>query len=138
LGTERRYAYRGQRFSIAFACDRDGSYPAEEFFDQLPQSDKAKLMNLFRILGDHGNHSNREKFGDLEDGLYEFKSFQVRMPFAYHKNEKGTVIISHGFIKKSPKTPKAEVLRARTIIKDDSAASNVCAINEKNTKRKRQ
>ena len=58
-------AYSGVMFKIAFARDRDGSNPAEEFFDQLPKADQAKLMNLFRILGDHGKHSNPEKFGDL-------------------------------------------------------------------------
>ena len=138
MGAERRIAYCGEKFKIAFAGDRDGVYPAEEFFDQLPPGEKAKLMNLFRIFGDQGNHANREKFGDLGDGLYEFKSFQVRMPFAYVKNEKGTVIISHGFIKQSQESAKAGILRARSIIKEDSAAPNVCAINENNTKRKRQ
>jgi len=93
LGTERKVAYRGERFTIAFARDQEGAYPAEEFFNLLPLADKAKLMNLFRILGDHGKHSNPEKFGDLRDGLFEFKSFQIRMPFAYAGNEKGTILI---------------------------------------------
>jgi phage-related protein len=137
LSAERRLAYPGEKFRIAFARDHEGRYPSEEFFDQLPKVDQAKLMSLFRILGDHGKHSNPEKFGDLGDGLYEFKSFQIRMPFAYAKNEKGMVLISHGFIKKSPKAPKAEIERARLILNEDSAASKVCAINEQNTKRKR-
>ncbi|MFY9853974.1 MAG: type II toxin-antitoxin system RelE/ParE family toxin [Terracidiphilus sp.] len=137
MSAERVLAYSGVMFKIAFARDRDGSNPAEEFFDQLPKADQAKLMNLFRILGDHGKHSNPEKFGDLGDGLFEFKSFQVRMPFAYAKGEKGLVLISHGFIKKSPKTPKAEIERARTILSEGSAASKVCAIDELKSKRRR-
>jgi phage-related protein len=136
LSTERRLAYPGKVFRIAFARDHSGAFPAEVFFNQLPIADKAKLMNLFRILGDHGKHSNPEKFGDLGNGLYEFKSFQVRMPFVYAK-EKGLVIISHGFNKKSPKTPRAEIEKARMILNEDSTASKVCAINEQNTKRKR-
>lgn len=137
MSAERRLAFRGEKFRIAFARDREGAYPAEEFFDQLCKADKAKLLKLFQILGDHGKHSNPEKFGDLEGGLYEFKSFQIRMPFAYAKNEKGLVLISHGFIKKSPKTPITEIKRAWTILSEDSVASKICAINEKNTKRKR-
>jgi len=137
LSPDRRLVHSGGVFRIAFARDREGSYPGEEFFDQLSIGDKAKLMNLFRILGDHGKHSNPEKFGDLEDGLYEFKSFQIRMPYAYAKNEKGLVLISHGFFKKSPKAPKAEIERARMILNDDFTASKVCAINEQNTKRER-
>jgi phage-related protein len=121
LSAERRLAYCGERFRIAFARDHAGASPAGEFFDQLPIADKAKLMNLFRILGDHGKHSNPQKFGDLGDGLYEFKPFQIRMPFAYAKNEKGLVLISHGFTKKSPKTPRAEIARARMILDEDSS-----------------
>jgi len=81
LSVERRRVFSGKMFTIAFARNREGAYPAEEFFDQLSIADKATLMNLFRILGDHGKHSNPKKFGDLGDGLYEFKSFQIRMPF---------------------------------------------------------
>jgi phage-related protein len=136
LGTERRVAYHGKVFRIAFARDREGAYPAEEFFDQLSKIDKAKLDNLFRILGDHGKHTNHEKFGDLGDGLFEFKSFQIRMPFAYAKNERGLVLITHGFIKKSPKAPKAEVKRARIILEEDAEASKVCVITDQKTKRR--
>jgi phage-related protein len=137
LSAERRLVYRGAMFRIAFARNREGAFPAEEFFDQLSKTDQAKLLKLFQILGDHGKHSNPEKFGDLGDGLFEFKSFQIRMPFSYVKNEKGLLLISHGFIKKSPKTPTSEIKRAWTILSEDSAVSKLCAINEKNIKRKR-
>lgn len=137
MSVERKLAYRGERFKIAFARDHDGTFPGEIFFDQLANPDKAKLMNLFRILADHGNHSNPEKFGDLGDGLYEFKSFQIRMPFAYSSDEKGLVLISHGFFKKSPRTPKSEIDRAKIILRNESTSSKVCAINERNMKRKR-
>ncbi len=124
-------------FRIAFARDRDGAHPAGEFFDQLSIADKAKLVNVFRILGDHGKHSNPEKFGDLGEGLYEFKSFKVRMPYAYAKNEKGLVLISHGFWKKKDKAPPSEIERARRILKEDAQASNVIEITDQNKKRKR-
>jgi phage-related protein len=136
LSTERRVAHLGKMFTIAFARNREGAYPAEEFFDQLSKSDQAKLDSLFRILGDHGKHTNKEKFGDLEDGLFEFKSFQIRMPFAYAKNERRVVLITHGFIKKSPKTPNAEIKRARVILDEDAEASKVFVITDQKTKRK--
>lgn len=124
-------------FRIAFARDREGAYPAEEFFDQLPIADKVKLDQLFRILGDHGKHSNPEKFGDLGDGLYEFKSFKIRMPFAYAEYERGLILITHGFRKKKDKAPPSEIARARRILKEDAQASNVIDITDQNRKRKR-
>jgi phage-related protein len=76
-------------------------------------------------------------FGDLRDGLYEFKSFQIRMPFAYAKNERRLVLISHGFLKKKDKAPPSEIERARRILKEDAQASNVIEITDQNKKRKR-
>jgi phage-related protein len=124
-------------FRIAFARDREGAYPAEEFYDHLPIADKVKLDQRFRILGDLGKHTNPEMFGDLRDGLYEFKSFQIRMPFAYAKNERRLVLISHGFLKKKDKAPPSEIERARRILKEDAQASNVIEITDQNKKRKR-
>ena len=137
MSVERRLAYSGRTFRIAFARDRGGAYPAEEFFDTLTKSDQEKLMYLFSLLCDQGKHSNPQKFGDLGDGLYEFKSFQIRMPFAYAENERGLILITHGFLKKRDKAPPSEIVRARRILKEDAQASNVIEITDQNKKRKR-
>lgn len=131
-----KIAYPGQKFRIAFARTHSGASPAEEFFDQLSVSDKAKLMNLFRLLGDHGKHSNPEKFGDLGDSLYEFKSFQIRMPYAYAEYEAGLILITHGFTKKQDKAAKQEIAKARRILKEDAVAAKVHVITDRKSKRK--
>lgn len=136
MGAERRLVYNGQKFRIAFARNREGAYPAEEFFDQLPKGEQAKLDSLFRILGDLGKHNNDQKFGDLGDGLYEFKSFQTRMPFAYAENERGLILITHGFRKKRQRTPPAEIERAKKILAEDGAAAKVVVITDQKKKRK--
>ena len=137
MSVERRLAFHGKMFRIAFARDRDGAYPAEEFFDQLAIADKAKMDQLFRILGDNEKHSNPKKFGDLGDGLYELKSFQIRMPFAYAKDERGLILITHGFWKKRDKAPPSEIARARRILKEDAETSKIVVITDQKTKRKR-
>ena len=115
----RRHVYQGPQFTVAFACDKGGDCPASEFFDSLDVSDKAKLTHLFRVAGDTGKFKNPEKFGDLGNGLYEFKSFQIRMPFAYAQDEPRLILVTHGFIKKRNKTPREEIKRARDIIAAD-------------------
>jgi len=139
LSIERRLAYSGRMFRIAFARDRSGVSPAEEFFDGLPQVEKAQLLKLFQILGDsnHGEPRNPKKFGDLGDGLYEFKSFQIRMPFTYAKGERGLVLVTHGFRKKTDKAPPSEIAKAKRILQEDAEASKVFVINDQKTKRKR-
>jgi phage-related protein len=127
----RRIAYSGALFAIAFARERSGAWPGQEFFDALGLPDKAKLMALFRIAGDQGQFRNPEKFGDLGDGLYEFKSFQIRMPFAYAKKERGLILITHGFIKKKDRTPKEEIDRAWRIYREDQEQTKLAVIRKK-------
>ena len=136
MGAERTVAYRGRKFTIAFARDGSGASPGEEFFDQLETADKAKVMNLFRILGDHGKHTNPEKFGDLGQGLFEFKSFQIRMPYAYASDEKGMILITHGFWKKRDKASPSEIDRARKILQQDAAAAKIRVISEHKPKKR--
>jgi len=126
----RSVAYQGEKFGIAFARERNGACPACEFFDQLSQSDKAKMMALFRIAGDHGKFYNPEKFGDLGGGLYEFKSFQIRMPFAYAKSERALILVTHGFIKKTRKTSKEEIARAWRIYEEDQERTKLTLVRK--------
>jgi len=131
---ERVTAYRGREFIIAFARLKNGRSPGAEFFDRLPPADQAKLDNLFRLLGDHGRISNKEKLGVLDTGLYEFKSFQIRMPFAYDKGQRHLVLITHGFYKKRDKTPKDEIGRAWRIFREDQQQAHLRSIREKRQK----
>lgn len=126
----RRVAYQGAKFAIAFAREKSGACPACEFFDGLGTLDKAKLMALFQIAGDHGKFYNPEKFGDLGGGLFEFKSFQIRMPFAYAKKERGLILITHGFAKKKDKTPKEEIQRAWRIYEEDQAQTQLSVVKK--------
>ena len=126
----REIAYQGAVFAIAFAREKSGACPACEFFDRLARLDKAKLMALFRIAGDHRKFFNPEKFGDLGGGLFEFKSFHIRMPFAYAKNERGLILITHGFIKKKVKAPKEEIARAWRIYEEDQAKTRLTIVGK--------
>ena len=124
----RRIAYKGTAFTIAFARERNDACPGCEFFDQLSLLDQAKLMALFRIAGYHGKFHNPEKFGDLGGGLYEFKSFQIRMPFAYAQSERGLIVITHGFIKKKDKASKEEVARAWRTYDEDQSVTKLAVV----------
>lgn len=124
---QRIVAYEGEILTIAYARDKDGRAPGADFFDGLSISEQAKLLSLFRLLADKRATHNTEKFGDLGDGLFEFKSFQIRMPYAYAKPERGLVLITHGFRKKKDKTPPAEIERARRILEEDAAWSRASA-----------
>jgi phage-related protein len=92
---------------------------------------QGSVFALFRIAGDHGKFFDPEKFGDLGGGLFEFKSFHIRMPFAYAKSERGLILITHGFIKKKAKTPKEEIARAWRIYGEDQAQARLTIVGKR-------
>lgn len=112
--------------------------PAETFYDGLPLNEKTQLLKLFQILGDetHGAPRNPKNFGVIDHELYEFKSFQIQMPFAYAKGDRGLVLISHGFKKKRDKTPPPKIAKAKKILQEDAEISKICVITD-HQKRKR-
>lgn len=106
----RPIAYRGLLRVVAFAVCSNGESPGEEFFDQLRDADKAKMLKLFQRMGDTGRISNREKYKKIDGQLWEFKAGQIRMPC--FTAAKGVVVITHGFLKKSDSIP-LPILTAR-------------------------
>ncbi len=107
-------AYRGARFTIEFAIRTDGSVPAFHFFDDAQERWQARLLVLFKMMGDTGRISSQEQFRKLAGEFFEFKAFQNRMPCYFRPDKR--VVITHGFIKKKEgAAPKQEVERAEMI-----------------------
>lgn len=119
---ERPIAYSGAVFTILFSVCTDRSSPAEKFFDELDGENKAKMLRLFKQMGDQGKIRSPEKFKKIEgsDGLFEFKSHQVRMPCYFLPGR--LLVLTHGLIKKGDKLPPAEIRRAERIRRENSAA----------------
>ncbi len=118
----RRIAYAGEKFTIAFAREKNGACPGSDFFDALTNPlDKVKLMALFQIAGDHAKFYNPQKFGDLGGGLYELKSFQIRMRLRMQIKTAERIFITHGFITTKDKTPPEDIARAWRIFEEYQA-----------------
>ena len=103
----------GRKITIEFAVRAGGDMPAKEFYDSLDARDKRKLNPPMVRLAEDGRVENEEHFGKLQDDIWEFKAFQVRMPGFFLKG--GRFILTHGFKKKKDRTPKSEIVRAETI-----------------------
>jgi hypothetical protein len=87
-----------------------------DFIEGLAQSDQKKIIQLIRHFGDHGEILNPEKFRLEDKPIYALKSYQIRIPCFYLPEQaKRTLVLTHGFIKKSPKMPKPELEKAKTI-----------------------
>ena len=90
-------------------------------------------MVLFRIAGDLGKFRNPEKFGDLGGGMYEFKSFQIRMPFAYAKNERGLILITH--FQEKGQDAEGRIARAWRIYEEDQPPVRLAIAGKKHENR---
>jgi len=95
----------------------DGSSEFEEFLDSLPALDSAKLLAVISNTENEGIivAIKMQWVKKLEHNLYELRSKQgsnIQRAIYFHKL--GTkYIITHGFTKKTDKTPKQEIQHAR-------------------------
>ena len=79
------------------------------------------MMALFKRIGDTGKIQNTEKFKKIADQLFEFKFSQIRMICFFSPDRE--IIITHGFRKKSPKTPSSEIQKALNIKNEVKSAT---------------
>lgn len=101
----------------------DGSSAAEEWLELQSPKMQQKFAALFMMLGNVGRIYNEQKFKHLAgtDQLFEFKADQGRVLCFFFVGKR--VILTHGFLKKSDKTPKGEIERAEKIKADFTARS---------------
>lgn len=103
---KRRIAYEGSEFTIEWYCDSKGRSPALEYFDDQPKDKQRKLLNLFRLIGEHGKIFDDTKFRNEGDGIYAFKPQPDRYLCFFFKGKK--IIVTNAFIKKTQKLPQSE------------------------------
>jgi hypothetical protein len=105
-------AYRGTRKTIVWARDESGRLHGKEYFDRLPQADRAKMEALLHRMGDHGEIRNTEQFRHEENKLYCFKRFKRRLMCFFDGSD---VVITHGFDKKRDKLDRKQLARGDRI-----------------------
>lgn len=101
--------YRGEKFSL-FEIVEDGCHLVADYIEGLPEADQKKMMALLKRSADHGPPRNIEKFRSLGDGLYEFKTFGVRIFCVFSKGK--MIILTHGAPKRRQKGDPDEYEKA--------------------------
>lgn len=103
-------AYEGCEFTIEWFVDENEQSQALEHFLEQPKDKQRKALNLFRLMGDHGQIHDETKFVHEGDGIYAFKPQPDRYLCFFFKGKK--IIVTNAFVKKSQKLPKNEKGRA--------------------------
>lgn len=99
-------AYEGSEFTIEWYYDAKGESQAFEHFKKQSQDKQRKLLNLLRLIGDHGKIFDETKFRNEGDKIYAFKPQPDRYLCFFFRGKK--IIMTNAFTKKTQKLPRGE------------------------------
>ena len=102
-------------FEVIYYTRADGSRPVDEFLDSLDEKMAAKVLRAIDMLEDLGPALRRPHSAPLGDGIFELRA-QVASDISrvlYFFIVNGRAVLTHGFIKKTQKTPPEEIERAK-------------------------
>lgn len=102
------------KFQVDFYEKENGDCPMIEFLDSLDIKKRAKILRTIDILEKNGNDLREPYSKLLGEGIFELRVKQgsdiVRALYFFCVGRK--IIITHGFVKKTQKTPQSEITRA--------------------------
>lgn len=97
-----------------------GAVPFEEYLESLSTKLLAKTLRSLQLLKLEGTRLREPDTKPLGDGLFELRTSQGgeqgRSLFFFYDG--GRVIVTHGFLKTTRKTPACEIARALSYRKD--------------------
>lgn len=104
-----------QEFEIIFYNKADGTEPVKEFLDSLDIKMRAKMLRTILMLQNNGYELREPYSKSLNEGIFELRakvsSDISRVLYFFVSGRK--IILTNGFIKKTQKTPKEEIERAK-------------------------
>lgn len=107
-------------YEIEFYETEDGKCPIWDFLEALrlkaPTNIDARIQHkqaslYIELLQQNGTHMNAEITKHLDDGIWELRPGNNRVFYFFYQND--TYVLLHQFRKKSQKTPKREIEKAK-------------------------
>jgi len=102
-------------FSVKFYKKVDGTEPAKDFLDTLDAKMFAKMVRSIEIVRIEGASAREPYSKHLDDGIFEVRakvgSNISRVLYFFFINKQ--IILTHGFTKKTQKTPHSEINKAK-------------------------
>ena len=95
--------------------------PAKDFLESLDEKSREKILfNIWKSRETNDPELLKKLTGDIWEFRTRFKNKQFRLFAFWDKSDgkKTLIIATHGFIKKTQKTPKKEIERAEQLRKD--------------------
>jgi len=104
-----------QDYEVLFYDKEDGTEPAKEFLLELEPKMRAKMLRTIELLQHNGPELREPHSKPLNDSIFELRakvgSDISRVLYFFIVGKR--IILTNGFIKKSQKTPKSELDKAK-------------------------
>lgn len=104
-----------ERYNVHFYETDDGAKPVESFLLGLDKKMRTKAIRLIEVLRDSGTSLREPYSKPLSDGIFELRiqvgnnATRILYFFCVGRN----IILTNGFVKKTQKTPLAEIQIAK-------------------------
>ena len=99
-------AYQGDALTIEWFFDETGNSDSLNYFESLSDTQKRKVLMLFKRMGDFGKISDITKFRNEGDKIFAFKPQPDRFLSFFYIGKK--VVVTNAFRKKTQKLPEKE------------------------------
>ena len=99
-------AYEGDSLTVEWFYDENGKSDSLDYFESLSNTQKRKVLMLFKRIGDFGKISDITKFRNEGEKVFAFKPQPDRFLSFFYVGKK--VVVTNAFRKKSQKLPEKE------------------------------
>lgn len=104
-----------ENLTIDFYKKENNDCPIQEFLDSLDCKMQAKMYRTIALLKEHGTDLRLPYSEFLQDGIFELRAKQgsdiTRVLYFFVVGNKA--VLTHGFVKKTQKTPPGEIEKAK-------------------------
>lgn len=108
------------KYEVIFYDKSDGTEPAKDFILSVDKKMRAKILKTIVMLQNNGTELRMPYSEHLEDGIFEIRakvgSDISRVLYFFVIGHR--IILTNGFIKKTQKTPKGEIEKAKQYRKE--------------------
>jgi len=102
-------------YQVIFFEKLNGTFPAEEYINSLNIKMSAKIYRILKMVEVNGPKLREPYSKHLVDGIFEVRSRLgtdlARVLYFFYVNKQ--IIVTHGFTKKTKKTPISEIEKAK-------------------------
>jgi len=107
-------------YKVAFYDLLDGTFPAYDFIEEQSPKMNQKIYRTIGLLEEMGPTLRMPFSKHLDDGIFELRvelgSDITRVMYFFMVGQKA--VLTHGFVKKTQKTPPSEIIRAKKYRED--------------------